>query len=82
MSNTSHSEIQGPQLVPEPLIDAEQAAKFMGCSPRSLKRRAERGEIPAMKTGNKWMFRASLLDAWCNQRLMSNCSNNQEQKGA
>lgn len=64
----------------EPLIGAPEAAKLLNCCTRTVTKQAERGEIPAMKIGNRWMFRASLLDTWCTEKLMSNCSKNMEQE--
>lgn len=58
----------------EPLIGAVDAAKLLNCSPQTIKRNADRGEIPAMKIGNRWMFLPSLLDTWRREKLMSNCS--------
>jgi excisionase family DNA binding protein len=64
----------------EPLIGAKEAAKLLNCSRQTLQRRAERKEVPAMKIGNRWMFLASLLDTWRREKLLSNCSDTQEQK--
>jgi hypothetical protein len=33
---------------------------------------AERGQIPAMRIGNRWMFLRSLLDEWRRKKLMGN----------
>lgn len=64
----------------EALIGAADAAKLLNCSPQTAKRKADRGEIPAMKIGNRWMFLPSLLDTWRREKLMSNCSKNLEQE--
>jgi excisionase family DNA binding protein len=65
----------------EPLIGAKEAASVLNMNSRTLKRYAERGEIPAMQIGNRWMFLASVLDNWRRQKLMSNCSIQMEQEG-
>jgi len=64
----------------EPFIGAREAAKLLNCSPRTVKRYAERKEVPAMQLGNRWMFLASVLDSWRKEKLMSNCSENSEQE--
>jgi hypothetical protein len=32
---------------------------------------AKRGEVPALKVGKFWRYRATTLDAWINSRLQS-----------
>lgn len=54
-------------------IDATEAAKILDTSPKTLKRMADRGEVPAFKIGNRWKFLASALDDWRSKRLVSNC---------
>lgn len=54
-------------------IDATEAAKLLDTSPKTLKRMADRGEVPAFKIGNRWKFLASALDGWRHERLVSNC---------
>ena len=41
-----------------------EAAAYLRLSPESVKRKALRGEVPAAKTGRKWLFRRADLDAW------------------
>jgi excisionase family DNA binding protein len=53
----------------EPLLDSHQAAELMHVHPETVKRRARRGEIPAVKFGKVWRFRASGLEAYI-QKLM------------
>ena len=48
----------------EPLLDSQQAADLMQVHPETLKRRARRGEIPGMKFGKVWRFRASGLEEY------------------
>src|SRR5689334_18333156 len=55
----------------EPLITADQAAENLNCSPKTVKRMAARGEIPAMQIGNRWRFRPSLLDEFIRHQLLS-----------
>lgn len=49
----------------EPLIDEKQAAQFLGgLHPKTVQRMARRCEIPSVRIGRYWRFRASELDAW------------------
>ncbi len=48
----------------EPLLDSQQAAELMRVHPETLKRRARSGEIPGLKFGKVWRFRASALEAY------------------
>jgi excisionase family DNA binding protein len=59
---------------PEPLVGAVQAAEFLDCNERTLRKYAERKQVPAMRMGNEWKFLISVLDAWRKEKLMSNCS--------
>lgn len=64
----------------ESLISAKKAAEILGCCVRTVTKFAERGELPAMRIGNRWMFLPSLLDSWRRKKLMSNCSEFMEQE--
>lgn len=58
----------------EQMVGAAEAGRLLHCSSITARRLAERGEIPAMRIGNRWMFLPSLLDNWRRQKLLSNCS--------
>ena len=58
-------------MICEPLIDAQAAAKLLCTSARTVKRMAARGEIPAIRVGKCWRFRASALDEWMRGQLNS-----------
>ena len=53
----------------EPLIDAEQAAELLSVHPKTVKRLAAEGRIPAMKIGKLWRFRPSALDSWVQSQI-------------
>lgn len=53
----------------EPLITADQAAELLTLHPKTVKRLAKEGLLPAMKIGRVWRFRESSLDAWMNTHL-------------
>ncbi|MBA3914375.1 MAG: helix-turn-helix domain-containing protein [Acidobacteriales bacterium] len=53
----------------EPLITAEDAARILGVSAKTVKRMAARAEIPALQIASRWRFRASELDEFIRNRL-------------
>ena len=48
----------------ERLLDNQEAAKLLNIHPKTIVQMARRGEIPAMRIGKFWRFRASALDKW------------------
>jgi excisionase family DNA binding protein len=48
----------------EPLLDDKQAGEMLGLHPKTLQRLARQGEVPAIRIGRYWRFRASSLNAW------------------
>lgn len=49
----------------EPLLRVEEAATLLGgMHPKTLMRLARLGEVPAIKIGRCWFFRASALNDW------------------
>ncbi len=53
----------------EPLLDLKHAAQLLQLHPDTLKKKAQRGEVPGVKIGRSWRFRASGLDSWVSFRL-------------
>ena len=53
----------------EHLINAEVAARILGVSAKTVKRMAAKSQIPALRIGNRWRFRASELDEYIRHRL-------------
>jgi excisionase family DNA binding protein len=53
----------------EPLIDAVQAAELLNVHPKTVKRLAAEGRIPAMKIGKLWRFLPSALDTWMRSQI-------------
>ena len=52
-----------------PLLNSQQAARYLGVHPRTLTRLARDGEIPALQIGRHWRFRISDLDAWTQSKI-------------
>jgi excisionase family DNA binding protein len=65
----------------EPLIDVNEAAELLEVHPKTVKRLAAKGVIPAMKIGKLWRFRASLLDPWMKSQLHLWCHPCSDAKG-
>jgi excisionase family DNA binding protein len=55
----------------EKLLTSKEAADILGIHPKVLERMAKRREVPALKVGKFWRYRASALDEWINSRLQS-----------
>jgi excisionase family DNA binding protein len=55
----------------ERLLTSKEASEVLKIHPKVLERMAKRGEVPALKIGKFWRYRASTLDAWINSRLQS-----------
>jgi excisionase family DNA binding protein len=52
------------RTVADPLLDANDAAAVLRISAYTVRQRARRREIPAIRLGKFWRFRRSSLDAW------------------
>jgi excisionase family DNA binding protein len=50
--------------VADPLLDANDAAAVLKISAYTVRQRARRREIPAIRLGKFWRFRRSSLGAW------------------
>jgi excisionase family DNA binding protein len=48
----------------EPLLDCQETARLLHLHPKTVERLARQGELPAVKVGKRWLFRASELDGW------------------
>jgi excisionase family DNA binding protein len=60
-----------PSLGIERLLTSKEASEVLKIHPKVLERMAKRCEVPALKVGKFWRYRASTLDAWINSRLQS-----------
>ena len=55
----------------EVLLTSKEASQVLKIHPKVLERMAKRGEVPALKVGKFWRYRATALDAWINSRIQS-----------
>lgn len=52
------------QVTFEPLLDDKQVGQLLGIHPKTVQRLARSGEIPSIRIGRKWRYRASALTQW------------------
>jgi len=60
----------GTTPVLEALLTSKEAAQILRIHPKVLERMAKRGEVPALKVGKFWRYRATVLDSWINSKLL------------
>lgn len=53
----------------EPLLDSDEAAALLKIHPKTLQKMARSGEIAGVQVGKLWRFRASVLNAWLEQKI-------------
>lgn len=57
------SEISTP-IIFEPLLSDVEAGELLGLHPKTVQRLSRNGELPAIRVGRYWRFRASALNTW------------------
>ena len=66
---------QGNSVLREPtferLLNLHEAAALLEMHWKTLEGMARKGSVPAFRIGGRWRFRASLLNAWLEKRLVS-----------
>jgi excisionase family DNA binding protein len=67
-SQRQHQSSRMPDGI-EVLLTSKEASQSLKIHPKVLERMAKRGEVPALKVGKFWRYRATTLDAWINSRL-------------
>jgi excisionase family DNA binding protein len=55
----------------ERLLDIRETAQVLRLHPDTVKKMAERGQVPAIKLGKYWRFRLSELDVWIRSKTVS-----------
>jgi len=64
MINAYETSGTSPAAFFEPLLNDKQAGELLGLHPKTLQRLARQGEIPAIRIGRYWRYRATELNAW------------------
>ncbi len=57
----------------EPLLIPGEAAAYLRLHSKTVIRKAREGQIPAIRIGKHWRFRASDLTAWAASQVPSRC---------
>lgn len=70
-TSRSRSGLNGDSHTIERLLTSKEASEVLKIHPKVLERMAKRGDVPALKVGKFWRYRASTLNAWINSRLQS-----------
>jgi len=55
----------------EPLLTSKEAAALLKVHHKVLERWTKAGEVPALKVGKFWRYRASALETWVETKLNS-----------
>jgi excisionase family DNA binding protein len=55
----------------EPLLTSAEAAWILKIHPKVVERKAKAGEIPALKVGKYWRYRATDLESWVGSKVKS-----------
>jgi len=55
----------------EPVVDSEEAARFLNINPKTLQKMARNGAVPGYRIGKLWKFRLSDLDTWLRSKVIS-----------
>ena len=51
------------------VMTAEELAEYLSFSKNWVYRKAEAGEIPGVKLGNRWRFKKSVIDKWLEEQM-------------
>ena len=49
------------------VLDAQEAARFLGAHVETIRRLARKGEIPSFKVGKDWRFRRTAIERWADE---------------
>jgi excisionase family DNA binding protein len=63
--------VEAPRPEFEQLLDSGEAAALLKIHPKTLQKMARNHEIAGVQIGKLWRFRASVLNGWLEQRLVS-----------
>jgi excisionase family DNA binding protein len=58
-----------------PLMTPKEAAKYLGLHLVTVYRLIKKGELPCCRIGGQWRFKRDVLDAWIQQNINTNGSN-------
>jgi excisionase family DNA binding protein len=58
-------------VIPEPLLDSEEAASIVRVHPKTLQKWARHGRIRGVHAGKLWRFPVSAIEEWIARQLAS-----------
>ena len=67
------------ESIEEP-VGAEEVAKMLGVTPRTVTRLAERGEIPGFRVGKLWKFRPSDIKQYIERQIQQHREKPKDEK--
>lgn len=56
-------------VLPEPLLDSEEAASIVRVHPKTLQKWARCGQIRGVHAGKLWRFRVSAIEEWIARQM-------------
>ena len=56
-----------------PLLHPEEAGRYLGLHQKTVIKMARNQQLPGLRLGKHWRFRAVDLDRWVEQRVHSTC---------
>lgn len=59
------------RVLPERLLDSDEAAEIMNVHPKTLQKLARKGIVRGVHIGKLWRFRASTIEEWIQRQLAS-----------
>lgn len=69
LSTSSEAVALGSAVALEPVVDSEEAVRFLKINSKTLQRMARNGDLPGYRIGKLWKFRISDLDAWLRSKV-------------
>jgi excisionase family DNA binding protein len=59
------------RVLPEPLLDSDEAASIMKIHPKTLQKLARKGIVRGVHIGKLWRFRLSEIERWIDHQMAS-----------
>ncbi len=61
--------VSAGNVVPERLLDSDEAARIMNVHPKTLQKLARKGVVRGLHIGKLWRFRASAIEDWIDRQM-------------
>jgi excisionase family DNA binding protein len=63
------SRVKEEEGLEKEVMTAAELAEYLSFSKNWVYRKAEAGEIPGVKLGNRWRFKKTVIDKWLEKRI-------------